>query len=284
MNSALPREITEDELRTYEEDGVVLLKGMFDDDWVALLRELAEQDMSSPGEMKFELAEKGDPGRFYNNTFLWARHEDFRRVIFESPAAEIAARVLRSAKANIVFDQLLIKEPKTRQRTVWHHDLTYWPILGDQVCTLWLALDPATAESGAVEYVKGSHRWGQRFAPVAFRPEIEYGEPLPPVPDIDAQRGELEIVQYELEPGDCTLHHGLTVHGAPGNASQDRRRRAYTMRWAGDDVVYHPRPNIQPMLWEPDIAPGGPLDCDLWPQVWPKPEGGAAPRRRGAQL
>ena len=31
----------------------------------------------------------------------------------------------------------------------------------------------------------------------------------PPVPDIDAMRDELDFVQYEYEPGDCTIHHGL---------------------------------------------------------------------------
>ena len=70
-----------------------------------------------------------------------------------------------------------------------------------------------------------------------------------------------------MEPGDCTVHHGLTVHGAPGNASTSRKRRAYVMRWAGDDATYHPRPNLQRKLHEPGIAPGGMLDCDLFPVV-----------------
>ena len=124
------------------------------------------------------------------------------------------------------------------------------------------------ADSGSVEYVKGSHRGGQRSKAEAFLGEVRYKENLPPVPDIDDMRDELEFLQFELEPGDCTVHHGLTVHGAPGNRTVDRRRRAYVTRWAGDDVVYHPRPDIQPMLWDPDIPSGGPLDSDLWPVVW----------------
>ena len=110
-----------------------------------------------------------------------------------------------------------------------------------------------------------------RYKAEAFLGEGRYKEDLPPVPDIDGMRGELEFVQPELEPGDCTVHHGLTVHGAPGNATADRRRRAYVTRWAGDDVVYYPRPGIQPMLRDPDIASGGPLDSDLWPVVWENP-------------
>ena len=55
---------------------------------------------------------------------------------------------------------------------------------------------------------------------------------------------------------------------AGGNRSQNVRRRAYATRWAGDEVVYDPRPNIQSMLWDPPLSPGDPLDCDLWPKVW----------------
>ncbi len=268
MNREPLREITDEEIRTFREDGVVLLKGLFDRDWVERVRNLAEADMSTPGVMKQELAKESDPGRFFNNTFLWPRNEDFRDIVFNSPAARVAARIMEAGKVNIVFDQFLIKEPGTRERTRWHHDLPYWPINGDQVCTLWLALDAVDAASGAVEYVRGSHRWGARYKAEAFLGEGRYKEDLPPVPDIEEMRGDLEFVQPELEPGDCTVHHGLTVHGAPGNATSDRRRRAYVTRWAGDDVVYYPRPGIQPMLRDPDIPPGGPLDSDLWPVVW----------------
>ena len=268
MNRAPARDITGSEIETYARDGVVHLKGLFDPEWIERLRDLADQDMRAPGKMKHELAEKGDPGRFFTNTFLWPRNAAFRDFVFESPAAEIAGRIMQSSRINVVFDQLLIKEPKTKQRTVWHHDLTYWPIKGAQVCTLWLALDPVTKENGSVEFVKGSHLWGERYAPIAFRPELDYAEDLPKVPDIDAMRDGLEILQFEFEPGDCTVHHGLMVHGAPGNATEARRRRAHVTRWAGDNVVYDPRPGIQPMLWDPDLTPGAPLDCELWPQVW----------------
>ncbi|MDX2314835.1 MAG: phytanoyl-CoA dioxygenase family protein [Gammaproteobacteria bacterium] len=100
------------------------------------------------------------------------------------------------------------------------------------------------------------------------REEIEYAEDLPEAPDVDATREKFDIVQYELKPGDCTVHHGLTLHGAPGNQTPSRRRRAHVTRWAGDDVVYDPRPNVQPMLFDPDIPAGAPLDSDLWPVVW----------------
>ena len=177
----------------------------------------------------------------------------------------MAKEILQSNKINVIFDQFLIKDPGTSTPTLWHHDQTYWPVAGSQVATMWIALDPVTNATGAVEYIKGSHKWGKRFKAVSFKDKDMYKEDLPEVPDIAANRDKYEFIQYEMEAGDCTLHHGLTLHGAPGNSSQTQKRRAYIIRWAGDDVTYDPRPNLQPMLRDPGIKVGDPLDCELFP-------------------
>lgn len=269
MNRSPLREITEQEISAYETDGIVCLRGLFDNDWVDHLRYCVDADLNAPGPLAKDIT-RGKEGVFVSDTFVWANIPEFEPFIRTSPAAEAVATVMRSSRINLLFDQILVKEPGSNTRTMWHHDHTYWPVAGDQVCTLWIALDPVTAETGAVEYIRGSHRWGTRYKAQAFVGDGRYKEDLPEVPDIGAMRDELEILQFEMEPGDCTVHHGLLVHGAPGNTSADIRRRAYVTRWCGDDVTYNPRPNIQPMLYDPDIAPGGPLDCDLFPVVWPQ--------------
>ncbi len=267
-NSRLLRNITEQEINTFDRDGVVCLRGLFDPDWVEKMRASAEDGLANPSELHAELSdEHDDQGRFFHDTFVWTRNADCRDFVFNSPAAEVAGTLMQSQKINIFFDQWLIKEPGTALKTPWHHDMTYWPIDGTQICTLWFALDPVTAETGAVEYIKGSHKWGQKFRPASFGSNSQYTEDIPDVPDIESMRDEHEVVQFELSPGDCTVHHGLTVHGAPGNTSNDRRRRAYTSRWTGDDVIFHPREGIQEMPPMPDIAAGGPIDSELWPRI-----------------
>ncbi len=267
-NSQPLRDVTEREITTYEEDGIVCLRGMFSETWVEMLRNAAEASLQQPGELHAELAEqKSEPGRFFHDTFIWPRNDICRRFVFKSPAAKIAAKMMRSRKINIFFDQWLIKEPGTETKTPWHHDMTYWPIDGWQICTVWLALDPVTKESGAVEYVKGSHKWGDKYKPVSFSGGDQYKEELPEVPDIEANRDQLTFIQFELEPGDCTVHQGLIVHGSPGNSSSQNRRRAYVSRWSGDDVVFHPREGLQEMPPLPDLAGGDPLDSDLWPRI-----------------
>lgn len=271
MASALKRPITQSEIETYSRDGVVTLRGLFDDAWVKHLTPLIEATMRDPGPLHLELEKSGGDGRFFFDTFLWPRNAGFKRFISESAAAEIAGTLMAASKVNVFFDQLLIKEPGTEERTPWHHDLPYWPVEGNQVCTLWLALDPVTAKSGAVEYIRGSHQYGERYHPRPFAGDNRYETPYPEIPDFESQRDDLDIAQFDLAPGDCTVHHALTIHGAPGNARRDVRRRAYVIRFAGDDATYAPRENIMPILHEPGIDAGAALDSDLWPVVWRAP-------------
>lgn len=270
----MQREPSEAEIRSYRKDGIVCLRGLFGAEEVERLRDAAEASMAAPpSDLVLEIAalQKAE-GRFFFDTFVWPRNERCRSFVFDSAAAETAGRLMRASKANILFDQWLIKEPGTQVETPWHHDMPYWPVLGDQVCSLWLALDQVTAESGAVEYIKGSHRWGQRLKPVTFSGTVTFDEDLAPVPDIEADREAYDIVSFDLEPGDCTVHHGLLVHHAPGNSRLDRRRRAYVTRWTGDEARFYPHDGIQHMPTLPDIPPGGPLDSDLWPVVWRAPK------------
>ena len=109
-----------------------------------------------------------------------------------------------------------------------------------------------------MEFVASSHRWGKRFKAVSFDPAQQYEEDLPPVPDIETERDQHRLIQYDLKPGDCTIHHGLLLHAAPGNATETKRRRAYITRWGGDDATYNPRPNLQKMLRDPGIPAGAP--------------------------
>ncbi len=262
-------EISDTDIDTYAEDGIVCLRGLFDAEWVEHLRACVDSCIATPGPLAQNIS-RGGEGVFISDTFIHTHIAGFRRFIWESRAAEIMATVLRSTKVNLLFDQILVKEPGSTTRTMWHHDHTYWPVAGDQVATLWIALDPVLAANGSVEYIPGSHKWGQRFKAEAFIGDGRYTEDLPEVPDIDSMRDQFEFRQFEMAPGDCTIHHGLLVHGAPGNETAGRRR-AYVTRWCGDDVTYNPRPNIQRMLRDPGIAPGGPLDCELFPVVWPRP-------------
>lgn len=269
MDQQPARAITDEEKNTFWEDGVVCLRNMFDAEWITRMQTAVDYAIANPGPMKLTLGQ-GLAGTFHGDSFVWTWQDDFRAFVFESPAAQIARQVLGAEeRVTLFFDTLLVKEPGSEAVTPWHHDQPYWPVDGEQVCTVWTPFDPVTVDSGAVEYLIGSHRWGKRFQPKSFTGDNRYGDSMEPLPDIEAERDRHRFVTYETEPGDCIVHHGLTIHAAPGNASSTTRRRALATRFCGDDCTYRPEGSFQPLIREPEIPSGAPLECSLFPRVWP---------------
>ena len=168
---------------------------------------------------------------------------------------------------NFFYDQLLVKEPGTSERTPWHQDQPYWAVAGRQVCSLWVPFDPV-AEDTCVEYVAGSHSWPE-FSPYHFADGTLYADTgLPPLPDIERERDRHRILRFALEPGDCLVFQAMIVHGAPGNRSANRRR-ALATRWTGDDARYCVRPGeVGFPTADPGLAHGNVMDCEMFPVIW----------------
>ncbi len=264
--------ISDADVAAFRRDGAVCLRGLFEPEWIAALADAVERDKAAPGPMVRHNTPAGNPGEFFVDFQLWRRFDTCRRFVFESPAARIAARMLGAGRITFYHDHLLVKEPGTAERTPWHHDQPYYPIDGEMVGSIWLPLDPVPEET-CVEYVAGSHRWGRWFAPMFFNQDNTALAALDarwePVPDIDADRGAYELLRWSLEPGDCIFFHALTLHGAPGNVSSDRRRRAYATRWLGEDARYADRPGqISPPITGHGLKPGDAMDCEMFPPVW----------------
>jgi ectoine hydroxylase-related dioxygenase (phytanoyl-CoA dioxygenase family) len=262
--------VTGADVEAYERDGAICLRQVIPDAWVARMQDAVDRIMRSPS--PYSKSPGDQEGRFHNDFFIWDRDDDFHAYAFESPAADIASAVMRTDTVELFFDHLLVKQPRAEEPTPWHHDLPYWPVSGDQVCSVWLALDPVSRINGAIEYLAGSHRWGRRFEPATFirdRPFDDQG--LEQIPDIDAHRDEYRMLTWDLEPGDCLVHHALTVHGAPGNVAPDRRRRGLSTRWTGPDARYDPHPGTFRLLRDPGIPAGATMRCDLFPRVRPRP-------------
>jgi len=89
------------------------------------------------------------------------------------------------------------------------------------------------------------------------------------VPDVEAmaQRGECQIVTFDTEPGDVTIHHARTIHGAGPNMS-NRSRRAISLRYCGDDAVYLTRPGSPAKAHHVNVVEGAELHNDDCPIVW----------------
>lgn len=269
--------IRQADIEAFREDGAICLRGVLDLPAIEALRQAVDADMAAPGPMVRINTPDGNPGRFFVDFQLWRRHDACRRVALDSPLPGIAAALLGCARVNWYHDHLLVKEPETLERTPWHHDFPYYPLQSsgplDGVASFWIPLDPVARET-AVEYVRGSHRWGKRFAPTFFRKDAAFDAGQPDVespPDIDAERERHDLLGWDMQPGDVIAFTGLVLHGAPGNASLGRRRRAWAARYLGDTVRWSDRPGtVSPAIEGHGLSDGDPIGGPLFPQVWPR--------------
>ena len=277
--------ISDADVETFWRDGVVCLRQVMPLEWLERMAEPVERatttDLSAFGDDLVTtagaarvvdedvVARRVPRGHFKAGTDHWVEDPAFLAFATESPLGAVVAAVLRSEHVWLYEDSVLVKEPGTQERTAFHQDMAYFHLDGDLVCTTWVPLDPVTAESGAVRFVLGSHLDRTKYRPNTFvtdlsLPDTEGSD----VPDFD-RVGEARIVSFDTEPGDITIHHARTIHGAYGNASATRRRRAISVRYAGDRTVFRPVAGGFPKEHQSSLVPGEPLAPPGCPVAWP---------------
>lgn len=258
---------------TFQRDGAICLRGLLSAGEVDLVRAGIDANLAAPSPRAKVASRPDEPGFFVEDFCNWGQVEGYRRAIFESPLGEVAARLMHSTTARLYHDHMLTKEPGTTQRTPWHQDQPYYNIDGRQNCSFWIPVDPVRRHS-ALEFVAGSHL-GPWLMPRSFMDDQAKWFPegsLQELPDIEGTRTAQPIIGWELEPGDVVCFHMLTLHAA-GPVDPDRRRRAFSVRFIGDDTTHAPRawttsPDF-PGLAD-DLPAGAPMTHPMFPVVWPR--------------
>ncbi|MFT4596118.1 MAG: ectoine hydroxylase-related dioxygenase (phytanoyl-CoA dioxygenase family) [Paracrocinitomix sp.] len=300
MPATALRMVTDEEIASFHRDGAVLIKQVLPAEWVQLAAAGLDAAIAEPDVMSAELAN----GTLRVDQFPAAKSNQLRRLVDESPIAEIVGRALQSP-VTFYMDQMFHKLPGLVAPTPWHQDTCYYNLDGHDLIRAWVSPDPV-ARNVSLEVVRGSHLWNATYAPLAgrnaatnesARDQFESAtddapvlgrdvyqtwsyasgvrdQSLPPVPDIDANRDSFDIIGWEYEPGDVILFHGHVLHSALGDVVSERTRRAHASLWAGRDVCYlHRAGQIIPDpigLYDHEPKTGQPLMDfpDVFPIAW----------------
>ena len=276
MNRVPLNSITESDIQQFRDDGAICLRGMFDREWTDRMLKAVDRGMANPnvpGARMREVTQAlgGTTGRYHINSFVWRWDEDFRDWVMHSPCAEITARLMGADVVRLFYDQVFVKEPNTVEMTDWHQDLPFWPVRGQDVLSVWVALTPVSHENSAVEYIAGSHKWGKFYAAAIPDKDPRFKSELEACPNFSTLKGssQYRFLSWQMAPGDCIVHHPLTVHGAEGNFSPTKRRAAISTRYMGRDVAWDPRPATMLVAGDPKLAPGSyPDDDACFPVAW----------------
>ena len=159
--------LTQDQIDTYQRDGVVLVKGLFADHVDALRAGIA-RNMENPGPYASNNDKPGETGRFFDDYCNWDRIPEFAQVIRGSAAAQVAADLMQSRSVQLFHDHVLVKEPGTSMATPWHQDGPYYFVEGQQNVSFWSPLDPVTGRIAFVGKTGAADTLGQGRC--VFRP------------------------------------------------------------------------------------------------------------------
>ena len=291
------RAVSDEEMRRFDRDGAVLLKGIMGSDWTELLREGVEYAQAHPDGMS---AGVDMPLRI--DQFPAMHSPALKRLLDESPIASIVGSIL-DAPVRFYMDQMFYKPAGMIAPSAWHQDTCYYNVEGHQLIRAWVCVDPVPRDI-SLEVVRGSHLWNVTYRPpvgmdpasdpaAAAELEQAYAEgkvligpeafekwtyfdsyldaSLPALPEIEANRDSFDILGWAYEPGDVLLFHGHIVHSARGNVELPHPRRAHASLWAGPDVRYLRRrsqaiPDPLPLY---DYAPRDGQYLGEFPEVFP---------------
>ncbi|MEM1299462.1 MAG: phytanoyl-CoA dioxygenase family protein [Pseudomonadota bacterium] len=138
--------------------------------------------------------------------------------IIRDPAVTDPVSALLGEDLIVMACNFFIKEAQSTAYVSWHQDLHYWGLEGNDEVTAWIALSPATRESGCMRFVPGSH-----LESVAHVDTFAEDNLLTRGQEIAVEVDEEDAVAVELQPGEMSLHHGRLFHASDPNRSDDRR-------------------------------------------------------------
>lgn len=254
-------------IEAFERDGAVLIPGLFAD-WVDTIGAGIERNMNYPGPYADDNVREGQQGQFFDDYCNWERIPEFTEVVYKSDVADVAGQLMQSQRVQLFHDHVLVKEPGTTAATPWHQDSPYYFVDGMQNVSFWCVVDPVT--DATLRCVAGSHKWPKEVLPVKWINDADFypdSDEYMTLPDPDAEG--MRILEWPMQPGDAVAFHYRVLHGARKNDSPNRRR-AFSLRFVGDDARFITRPGrTSPPFPGHDMRDGDRLREDWFPVLAP---------------
>jgi len=235
--------VSDESVAFFRDNGYVRFNNVLGPKEIESLRAALTEAMDHRQGFVRDLAKSGESeeaDKILQMVNLWEHFDAIKAYAMSTRLAEMARRLTGSPTVRLFHDQALVKKPGPSAASPWHQDQPYWPSKEPGMISCWMALDNVTVEKGCMQFIPGSHKWGE-FTPMSFTGEG------PTVDELlsDEQKAEWNPVAVELQAGDCTWHHGLTWHYTNPNTTNEIRRALVTIyipegiNYAAEDKMEH---------------------------------------------
>jgi ectoine hydroxylase-related dioxygenase (phytanoyl-CoA dioxygenase family) len=269
------REVTDDEVAAYQENGWVSMPGLVSRELATeLLNHLKrvtgiEHDELPPDHPEGRTIAQRIKDEGLAKIFFMSRMHDETVFAFATSRAlgEAAARLTGFRPLRLLTDGVICKLPSWTEATgiwsgpsPWHQDFP--PVPWDRAggAQFWLALCEITPDMGSMQHLSGSHR-ERPLGNVPYTPDQNLRELYPYL----TEKYPVSPAHH-LQPGDVLAHDALTVHFAEENRT-NRIRWVYTSYRIPANTLYNGIPNERFdgygfEVWKPFDHPKFPIVVD----------------------
>ena len=212
--------LTPNQIKTYHQDGFLILKSFFSKPEVDKLYGTALQDDA----MRKNALDLNDQTGKKTKLSLWfTPGNDVVGYMTRSKRViqSIAPLLDNEAPVCHFHSKLMQKEPRVGGAWEWHQDYGYWYknqfMFPDQLISVMVALTEANKQNGCLQIIKGSHKLGRvnhGFAGEQVGADMTM---------VDNALKTMPLIYCELEPGDALIFHSNLLHRSEANLS-DRPR------------------------------------------------------------
>ena len=209
----------EQQLRFFDENGFLILRGLLSTGEVAELSE--ELGRLAGDHKKLPTIREGFDLEPIQNASIDV--PSFRKIGGITDLSEVFGRLRNHPKilellhailgktVRLWRDICMMKPARVGREKPWHQDSVYWPWTPMNLVSAMTALDDATPDNGALQVIPGSHRQVQQH----------YGDELM----INLSEEQWKKTRYlPLAAGDTLLFHSMLLHASEPNPSEHNRR------------------------------------------------------------
>lgn len=223
--------LSDEEVARYHADGLLIPEYRLPEEVLGEVRTLIQgliaRNPNVPPELLLNVnVEDGSLGEVIGN-------REFLRYAAYPPFLDLLEQIL--GPDIILWDCVVFCKPPVRGKAIpFHQDSPYLVRIKPIVtATIWIAVDPTSAENGCLRFIPGSHKRGV-MDHIRLEGDVLLGFETGLDP---AQMDERKARDVALEAGQFCIFHAHTVHGSMPNLS-GKRRAALAFRYMPGTSLY----------------------------------------------
>jgi len=242
--------ITNEDLATFQQDGYLFRRQLFDEQEMAGLLKFSKADQALVAESLVRKDASGGESRLTVRNTL-DDTSPYTAVVRSARVAGTMAQLLGDEVYHY-HHKMMLKEPHVGGAWEWHQDYGYWYENGcmfSDMASCLIAVDRATQANGCLQVLRGSHRL-ERID------HAKTGEQAGADPErVAAAQKIFDLVYCEMAPGDALFFHSNLLHCSSKNESDAARWSlicCYNTKH-NDPIIQGGRhPNYSPLEQWPD--------------------------------